>query len=240
MGIWQAITGFIGLILQTIYSLIGNYGVSIIIFTILMRILLFPFSVSQRKNMEQNKLLQPKIKELQAKYKNDPQTLQQKQMELFKEHNFNPLAGCLPLLIQMPIIFALFSVLRNAGEFMPAEAINQSFLWLPNMIDPDTLANIIPNLELAKSLPGLWPIIAALFTWLSMRQTQNNQQLSQDADGPKMPNMSMMTILFPAMILFFGISYSAGLIVYWAVSNIIQFIQEKALTRMFANKEGVQ
>ena len=73
-----------------------------------------------------------------------------------------------------------------------------------------------------------------------MRQTQNNQQLSQDADGPKMPNMSMMTILFPAMILFFGISYSAGLIVYWAVSNIIQFIQEKALTRMFANKEGVQ
>lgn len=237
MGIWQAITGFIALILQTIYGFIGNYGVSIIVFTILMRLLLFPLSVSQRKNMEQNKLLQPKIKELQKKYKSDPQTLQQKQMELFKEHNFNPLSGCLPLLVQMPIIFALFSVLRNAGEFMPPEAINQSFMWLPNMIDADRLSNIIPQMQLANSLPGLWPILAAIFTWLSMKQTQNNQQLSQDPDGPKMPNMSMMTTLFPAMILFFGLNYSAGLIVYWAVSNIIQFIQEKALTRMFTKKE---
>lgn len=224
-------------LLNTIYSLIGNYGISIIVFTIIVRMILFPLSVSQRRNMETQKKLQPKINELRKKYGNDPQTMMMKQNELFKEHGHNPLSGCLPLLIQFPIIIALFGVLRNAHQYLPANALTQSFLWLSNMVDPDTLSNVLPTLPMADKLPGILPIIAAIFTYITSKTSMSQASATQDPDGPKMPNMSFMTYMFPMMILMFGATYSAGLILYWATSNIVQFFQDRLLNQMFKNKE---
>lgn len=225
-------------ILQKLYALIGNYGITLIVFTILIRALLFPFAISQRKSMEANKRMQPKMAELQKKYGKDKNTYNQKIMELYKEEKFNPVSGCLPLLIQIPIIFVLFSILRNAGQYIPQEALAQSFLWLPNMADPDVLANVIPGLPASlPKLPGVLPIIAAIFTYLTSKSTQA-QTAPADPSQPKQgPDMSFMTILFPLMILFFGVTYPAGLILYWAVSNIVQYIQDLVITRLVASED---
>lgn len=230
-------TNAFGSILRFLFDMIGNYGLTIIIFTILVRILLFPLSISQRKGMEMQRKLNPKIQELKNKYGKDPQTLNAKTMELYKEHKYNPFSGCLPLLVQIPIIWVLFSLFRNADQYIPVEALSQPFLWLPNMIVPDTLNHIIPGLELFARLPGLLPIIAAIFTYLTSKRAQDQNAAMTAGSGQKGPNMSSMTIMFPLLILFFGASYSAGLILYWAVSNIIQYIQDLAITNMVTKEK---
>ncbi|HZK10224.1 MAG TPA: YidC/Oxa1 family membrane protein insertase [Clostridia bacterium] len=225
-------------ILQLIYSLIGNYGISLIIFTILIKLVLFPLAIVQRRGLEANKRMQPKMAELQKKYAKDKNTLNEKMMELYKEENFNPAAGCLPMLIQLPIIFILFRILRDPIPYLGIEALEQSFLWLPNMVGPDLLSNIIPGLTgtLAK-LPGILPIVAAFFTYLTSKNAQMQQAPADPNEKPKGPDMGMMTIMFPVMILVFGASYPAGLILYWALSNIIQFIQDLVITRIVASEE---
>lgn len=227
-------------LLTAIYNFTGNYGLSIILFTLFIRLILLPFAISSKKNMVVMQKLQPLVNELQKKYKNDPQTLQKKQMELYKEHNHNPLMGCLPLLIQMPIIFTLFTVLRNAADYVPESAMNQAFLWLPNMVDPDTMANVM-NFSGAARIPGILPIVAAIFTFVTFKMTQSQTAATQASpDGPKMPNMNFMAYIFPVMILMSGATYSAGLILYWAVSTILQFVQDRLLNAYFnPNKDKV-
>ncbi|NLY37210.1 MAG: YidC/Oxa1 family membrane protein insertase, partial [Tissierellia bacterium] len=107
-------------ILQKLYSLIGNYGITLIVFTVLIRLALFPLSISQRKSMEANKRMQPKMAELQKKYGKDKTTYNTKVMELYKEEKFNPASGCLPMLIQIPIIFVLFRILRDPIPYLGA------------------------------------------------------------------------------------------------------------------------
>lgn len=225
-------------ILQQIYNLIGSYGITIVVFTILIRLVLFPLSISQRKGMEANKRMQPKMAELQKKYGKDKEAYNQKVMELYKEENFNPASGCLPMLIQIPIIFVLFKILRDPVPYLGAEALEQSFLWLPNMADPDLLINVIPGLSgaLAK-LPGILPIIAAIFTYLTSKSAQMQQAPADPNQKPQGPDMSMMTIMFPFMILMFGASYPAGLILYWALSNIIQYVQDIVITRIVSSED---
>ncbi len=220
-------TSFFANILLKIYNIIGNYGVSIIIFTLIVRIAMLPLAINQRKNMLKSQKMQPLIKELQKKYAHDREKLAQEQMKLFKENNFNPMGGCLPLLIQFPIIIALFNVFRDARTYMPASALTEKFLWLPNMEMPDMLSNIIPNLEIAHKLPGALPIIAALFTYLTFKSTMGSTQ----TEGG--PNMGFMALLTPLMILWFGSNYAAGLILYWAASNIIQYVQNLILIKVY-------
>lgn len=220
-------------LLSTIYSFTGSYGLSIILFTLFIRLVLLPFAIQSKKSMIVMQKLQPMVSELQKKYKNDPQTLQKKQLELYKEHNHNPLSGCLPLLIQMPIIFTLFSVLRNAADYVPQSAMDQAFLWLPNMVDPDTMSNIV-TMAGAERIPGLLPIIAAAFTFITFKMTQSQTAAAQaNPDGPKMPNMNFMAYIFPVIILMSGATYSAGLILYWATSTILQFVQDRLLNAYF-------
>ncbi|HHX03133.1 MAG TPA: YidC/Oxa1 family membrane protein insertase [Tissierellia bacterium] len=231
-------TKLFGSFLRILFDLIGNYGWTIIVFTIIVRIVLFPLSIQQRKSMEVQKKLNPQVQELQKKYAKDPQTLNAKTMELYKEHKYNPLSGCLPMLVQIPVIWSLFSLFRNAHEYIPADALHQAFLWLPNLIAPDTLNNILPGVEMFSKLPGVLPIIAAFFTYLTSKRAQAQTAAATAASGQKGPNMSAMTIMFPIMILVFGASYSAGLILYWAVSNIIQFLQDLIIAQM-VSKENV-
>lgn len=221
-------TGFFASILNAIYGVIGNYGVSIIVFTLLVRIVLLPLAISQRKNMLHMQKLQPQMKELQKKYKNDRETLARKQQELYKENNYNPFMGCLPMLIQLPIIFSLFGLFRNAKDYLPPSALTQTFLWLPDMETPDVLSNVLSVAgDITTKLPGLLPIIAAIFTFLTFKSTMSAQQ---NTDGP---NMNFMGYIGPIMILWFGANYAAGLILYWAISNIIQYVQNLVLVRVY-------
>lgn len=229
-------TNFFASILNNIYNMIGNYGISIIVFTIFIRLVLLPLSISAKKGMIKQAEMSPKMAEIKKKHGKDKEVYNQKIMELYKKEKFNPLSGCLPMLIQLPIIFVLFGIFRNAAKYVPAEALSQSFLWLPNMVSPDNLVNIIPGIDFFTKLPGLLPIIAAFFTYLTAKKgaaaTKNNPS------GQQGPNMGFMTTLFPLMILVFGASYSAGLILYWATTNIVQYIQD-ILIEKYLKKEKV-
>src|SRR5919106_4802097 len=111
--IWNGLLSGLGTLLSFFYSIIPSYGIAIILLTISVRILLLPLTIKQTKSMQQMQKIQPKVKELQRKYKGNRQKLNQELMALYKEHQVNPLGGCLPLLLQLPVFFALFSVLNT-------------------------------------------------------------------------------------------------------------------------------
>ena len=167
----NAIEQFLYDVLAGINSLVGNYGVAIIIFTILMRMLIMPFDYKSRKGMRKMALIQPKINELQKKYGKDQQKLQQKQAELMKKEGYNPLSGCLPLLLTWPIMFAMFAAMRGianeqmalqtfrylAGETNIVSAADR-FLWVKNIWMADSLfASIAPNAQALNMIPAnMW------------------------------------------------------------------------------------
>lgn len=167
----NAIEQFLYNVLAGINGLVGNYGVSIIIFTVLMRLIIMPFDYRSRKGMRKMALIQPKINELQKKYAKDQQKLQQKQAELMKKECYNPLSGCLPLLLTWPIMFAMFAAMRGianeqmalqtfrylAGETNIISAADR-FLWVKNIWMADSLfASIAPNAQALNLIPAnMW------------------------------------------------------------------------------------
>lgn len=208
----QTIIGFIamplGMLLSYIYSLLNNYGITLIIFTIFVKGCLYPLYAAQIKSTAGMADMQPKIQALQRKYANDKETLNIKMMELYKEEKFNPMGGCLPMLIQMPIIFGLFALLRNPMAYISSDsmllAIHESFLWVMDLSQPD-----------------LWilPIAAGVTTFISFSQTQSQQG---NVNNQMAPMMNMMKYFFPVMIVWMGRSFPAGLTIYWFIGTLVQ------------------
>lgn len=195
-------------------EMLSYYGIAIVLTTIIFKFILLPISLHQSKSTKKMNELQPKIKEIQNKYKNDPQTQQAKMMELYKEHNYNPASGCLPLLIQFPIIIAFFNVLRDPVRFVFKDpniydAISKSFLWIPNLEQPD---------------PYLWglPLLAALTTFLQSKIMTGNIEANPQVES----SQKIMNIFLPVMIFMAARSFAAGIGVYWVVGNIFQIIQQ--------------
>ena len=188
----------------------GNAGIGIILFTIIVRVILMPLMHYQTKSMKKTQELQPKMKELQAKYASkDAETvrkLQEEQQRLYSEYGVNPLSGCLPMLVQMPIMMALWQSISRVPELTQG-----TFLWL----------------ELGKLDPTyILPILAAVFTFMSTKLTSMGQA---DVQGP----MKLMTYMMPAMILFMGINLASGLSLYWVISNGFQVIQTLLINNPF-------
>ena len=183
-------------ILVAIYGMTGSFGLSIILLTILIKIVLLPFTLKQDKSMKEMKKLQPKIDELKKRYEGDPQTLNQKTMELYKEYKVNPAGGCLPLLIQLPILWALFGVLRKEGV-VPDEA----FLWF-SLVTPDPFF-VLPILNGAVS-----------FVQQKLMGTNSN------------PQMKNMMYIFPIMMIFISYKMPGGLQLYWLTSSVTGVIQQ--------------
>lgn len=208
----------LGVLLNFLYGIVGNYGIAIILFTIIIKLVLLPLTIQQLKQTKQMSEVQPKLKELQEKYKNDKEKLNAKTMELYKEHKVNPVGGCLPLLIQLPIIFGLFAVLREPIKYIadPAfsQAVNESFLWVPNLSEPDKI---------------VLPILAAITTYFSMNSTGAGTAQNQ--------TMKTMNMIFPVMILWWGRSFPAGLTLYWVVSNGFQMAQQYFMPKANKSKE---
>jgi YidC/Oxa1 family membrane protein insertase len=186
-----------------------NYGLAIIMFTVALRVLMFPLSLSQAKSTRAMALLQPQQKKLQQQYKNDQQILNREMQALYKKYKVNPLSGCLPMLIQMPILFALFSALRNfdyAGE-------GTSFLWLKNMMEPDSTI--------------VMPIIVGISSFLQSKLSIDSQP-SQGTDQQKMMN-NIMLYGMPVMMVFMSRNFASGLAVYWSTFNVLGFLMQIAI-----------
>ena len=195
--LYNLLKQFLALLLTTTDKYVGNFGVSIIVVTILIKIALLPLTLKQDKSMKEMKKIQPELEKLKEKYANDKQMLNIKTMELYKEHKVNPLGGCLPLLLQLPILFALFGVLRSG--IIPADS---SFLWLK------------------LSVPDPFYVLPVLNGAVSFFQ----QKLMGSADSN--PQMKNMMYIFPIMMIMFSVKMPSGLQLYWLTSSILAVVQQ--------------
>lgn len=226
------ISTIFGNILGMIYGVVADYGVSIILFTLFVKLLLMPLSIAQINSTKNMSKIQPEVKKLQERYKNDKETLNIKTMELYKEYKINPLAGCLPLLIQLPIIFGLFAALRDPVKYVfggdtvaASTALNKGFLWITDLGAPDFLGPMLGiNEGIMAALPGILPIIAAATTYLQMHASGSGTQDN--------PTMKSMVYTMPLMILFMGRTLASGLMLYWIVGNIFQIGQQYVQTHL--------
>ncbi len=191
----------------------GHYAIGIIVVTILIRLLIMPLMIKQLKSQKEMMKVQPKIKELQEKYSSKDnetrQKLQQETMRLYQEHNVNPMMGCLPLLIQMPILIGFYQAISRTAEIK-----TDTFLWM-QLGNPDPIF--------------ILPIIAAITTYLSskismMGQTQQNK------------SMAMIVYIMPVMILFMGATLPSALALYWIIGNVFTFFQTLLINNPFKNK----
>jgi YidC/Oxa1 family membrane protein insertase len=180
------------------------YGFVLIIFGILVRGLLWPLNQKAMRANMQLQAVQPLMKEIQEKYKNDPQKVQQEMFKLYKEHGVNPLGGCWPMLLPMPVLFALFFVFQNTIELRGA-----SFLWLPDLSRPDPLYII--------------PVVMGLSMWGLSKVGQLGMEPN--------PQMKMMLYVMPVMMTFLFLNFASGLNLYYAVSNIASIPQQWMLAR---------
>jgi YidC/Oxa1 family membrane protein insertase len=180
------------------------YGFVLIIFGILVRAILWPLNQKAMRANMQLQAVQPLMKEIQEKHKNDPQKVQQEMFKLYKEHGVNPLGGCWPMLLPMPVLFALFFVFQNTIELRGA-----SFLWLPDLSRPDPLYII--------------PVIMGLSMWGLTKVGQVGMEPN--------PQMKMMLYIMPVMMTFLFLKFAAGLNLYYAVSNLASIPQQWMLAR---------
>ena len=170
-----------------------------ILLTILIKLVTYPLTVKQVKSMKAMQDIQPKMKKIQEKYKHDPQMLQQKTGELFREAGVNPLAGCLPLLVQMPILMGMYYALFNF-TFPSAEAA--AFFWLPSMSEPDPYY--------------ILPVLSAATTFLQQKMT------SSEMTG----QMKIMMTVMPLFIGWISLTFPSGLVLYWVTMNVVQIAQQ--------------
>jgi YidC/Oxa1 family membrane protein insertase len=190
--------------------LFGEYGLSILVVTIIVRLLVLPLNLKQYQSSKAMQKIQPELQALQKKYKNDQQKLQEETMKLFQKHNINPLSGCFPLLVQMPILIALYYAIMYNPDVR-----THSFLWM-GLGDKDPYY--------------ILPILAALTTWL--------QQKVMSLYTPPNPQMCMIMLIFPVMIFTISMGLPAALPLYWLYGNIFSIVQTYFIYGRGSKEEG--
>ncbi len=187
-----------------------GYGLAIIAITVIIKTLFWPLTQASTRSMKRMAALQPQMKVLQAKYKDDPAKMNKKMMEFWKENKVNPMGGCLPMVLQMPVFIGFFYMIRSAIELRGA-----SFLWIADLSKPDTLF-MIPGLNFPFNLLPL--LMGATMLWQS--------HLTPPSPGMDPMQQKMMRYM-PLIFLFMLYNFSAGLTLYWTVQNLLSIAQMK-------------
>ena len=219
-------------LLNMFYSIIPNYGVAIILVTIIVRGITTPFTVKQIKSTRGMAALKPQLDEINVKYRSDPQKKQAAMMELYSKNNINPLAsctgGCLPMLIQMPIFMGLFFVLGRAIELRGAPA----FLWITDLSRSDIVWDGI-------SIPIIMPSGLAILPWLMVISTYFQTKITMSSNAGMDPaQQKMMMWMMPGMMLLFSAVMPSGLVLYWIIGNIWSIVQYKYIYSKFPPING--
>jgi YidC/Oxa1 family membrane protein insertase len=200
--------------MNKIHSVVPNYGVAIIILTIFTKVLLWPLGNKSYKSMSEMKKLQPLMTEIREKYKGDKQKMNQELMALYRTYKVNPMGGCLPMVLQIPVFFALYRMLYQAIELRHAPFL----LWINDLSAPDRLFNFgfsIPFMEPPYGIPVLTIIMGA---------TMLLQQKMSPPPGD--PTQAKMMMLMPVVFTFIFINFSSGLVLYWLVNNVLSISQQ--------------
>ncbi len=210
-----------------------SWGFAIILFTLAIKVITFPLTVTQLKGMQAQKDLQPRIQELQKKYGKDKEKLSQEQMKLYQEAGVNPLSGCLPMLIQMPVLFGLYSALISLGSRLE----DANFFWIPNLGFPHYtdgmgwITQLFSNGEYVRLVSYL--ILPALLMVSQFYMQKMTTASTPTAGGEGMAGMmGQMTTIMTLMFGFFTLQVPAGLTLYWVTSNFLQMGQTVVVNKM--------
>ncbi len=208
MSFLSPLSSIVQQVVTFLYSLTVNigfpsYGLAIIIMTIIVKLILYPLTAKQIASTKSMMELQPKMKAIQEKYKNDKVLLNQKLAELYKEQGINPLAGCLPLLVQMPIMIGIFYGIRDFNYVGPT-----NFLWMQNISQPDPLF--------------ILPVLSALTTFVQSKQSMPDTSSAQN---------KIMLYFMPFFIGYISFKFPAGLVLYWVIMNLMQIGQQVLMER---------
>lgn len=240
-GILDPIARPIGSFLSFFYDIIPSEGLGIIVLTLIISLLLFPLTLKQTRSTRALQVLQPEVKKLQAKYKDDPQTLQKELGELYRSHGASP-GGCLiPLLVQMPVFFALFSVLRVTDGVVSG--------YIPDGALRDALeagTEVFFGMNLTQSASEAWAVgVGSAIPYLALivfmviaqyAQTQHAQPKNQE-DSQQATQQKMIGRIMPLFIGVISWSFAAGVLVYWATSNVFRFLQQILIYRIDGRPE---
>jgi len=240
---WSSLIALVTKLLIVLYGFTHNYGVAIILLTILIRLILYPLMQKQMVSMREMQKIQPLMKAVQEKYKNDKERLNKELMALYKEHKVNPMSGCLPLLIQMPILILLFQTLRVFEYLDPiTNNIAGGFLWIAkyyNVIeDGETIAKaglalserLIPFGFFGIEYIGILPFLVAGSMYVQQKMTSTGGAAGKDG-GSSAQTQKMMTIMMPLMIGFMSFSLPSGLTLYWFTSTLLGIGQQYLINK---------
>jgi YidC/Oxa1 family membrane protein insertase len=201
-------------LLKFLYHYTGNYGIAIILVTVLQKIAFHPLTVKSMKSMQAMQAVQPKIQAIQERYKNNPQKKQEETMALYRKHGVNPMGGCLPMLAQIPIFIALYNALSSSVEMWQAR-----FLWIRDLTQPDSLFGF--TLWGGYTL-NLLALLMGVSMWIQ-------QKMSPTTGDPRQAQMMLWTM--PIIFTFMFWSFPSGLVLYWLVNNILQIGQQWLINR---------
>jgi YidC/Oxa1 family membrane protein insertase len=218
-------------ILMFFYRIIHNYGVAIILLTLLVKAAMFPLTKKGSESTMRMQSLSPKIKEIQEKYKDTPQKMNAEMAEFYKKEGYNPLSGCLPMIIQIPIFFAMYNLFNNHFDLRGAMFIPG---WIPDLSLPESVYNFAPF-----KLPFLgWSDIRILpFIYVASQLLYGKVTQTPDQKG----NSQMKLMLFAMPIVFFFILYDvpSGLLLYWIMSNVLTMVQQVSINKFIAKKKAL-
>ncbi len=207
-------------VLKVFYKLTGNYGWAIVLLTIVVRIPFIPLVNKSQRSMKKMQQIQPKVAEIREKYKKDPQKMQKEMMDIYKTHKVNPLGGCLPMLLQIPVFFALYKILLIAIELRNAPFM----LWIQDLSGPDTLFGHIPLWfpMIGGFAVGPLPILMGVTMIIQQKMTPTSLD----------PTQNKMMMFMPVIFTFLFLNFASGLVIYWLMNNIFSIAQQ-----FYANKK---
>lgn len=216
-----------GFVLYQIYNLVKDYGFAVILFTIIVKTIILPLNIKQTNSMREMQAVQPELNNLQKKYKNNPEKLNAETMKLYKLYNVNPMAGCLPLLIQLPIIWGLFGALRSPAKYVftngNLSALRAGFYWIPDLGKSDPYF----------VLPILCVVLTFITQWYMMRFQNDGNKAAQSSQ-------KVMLYVMPLMIGWFAVRMPAGVALYWVVQNAYTFVQQFLVMRKPVEKVSIE
>ena len=216
-------------VLTWLHGWLGNWGLAILALTLMVKILFYPLANKSYRSMSQMKKLQPEMMKLRERYENDKQKMQQELMALYKREKVNPLAGCLPILVQIPVFFALYKVLFVSIEMRHAPF----FGWIKDLSAPDptsifNLFGLLPFGVPGFLMIGVWPILMGLTMWLQFKLNP------QPAD----PIQAKVMAFLPLIFVFLFATFPAGLVIYWTWNNILSIAQQWLIMKRMGVKMG--
>ncbi len=231
------------------YAVVKSYGFAIILLTLAVRVILLPLSIKQTRSMREMAVIQPEIKRLQAKHKGDRQKLNEEMMKLYKEHGVNPFGGCLPLLMQFPVLIALFYVIRSPLNYM-----NENWALAQDLSEKALAVNRFLGIRLdcfpsdvlsgqgsdavstacgdgfVSFLPYLGMILAMGFTTY-YQQKQMQARRPAGSDTPQAAQMQMFARIMPVMLMFFAFNFPTGVVLYWLTTNMWTIVQQRIILK---------